>query len=226
MRSDRSEKKVMMSWSSGKDSAWALHQLRRDSEFDVVGVFATLNKEYDRVAMHGVRRELLEQQADRLDLPLDVIDLPNPCSNADYEQIMRRFVDRVLDRGITHLAFGDLFLADVRQYREDNLRDTGLTPLFPIWHTPTHELSRDMLDSGLRTMVTCVDSQQIPAEFAGREYTAEFLRDLPESADPCGENGEFHTFVFDGPMFKSPIDVEVGERLRRDQFVFADVLPR
>ena len=226
MQPDQSDMKVMMSWSSGKDSAWALHQLLQDPAFDVKGIFATLNEEYDRVAMHGVRRELLERQADRLDLPLDTIDLPNPCSNADYERIMKGFVDRALERGITHLAFGDLFLADVRQYREDNLRGTGLTPLFPIWHYPTRALSRTMLAGGLRTIVTCVDSQQIPASFAGREYNADFLADLPESADPCGENGEFHTFVFDGPMFKAPIDVEVGDIVQRDQFVFADVLPR
>lgn len=226
MPSGSSKKKVMMSWSSGKDSAWALYQLLRDPSVEVEGIFATLNEEFDRVAMHGVRRELLECQADRLDLPLEVIDLPNPCNNADYERIMNDFVERTLAKGITHFAFGDLFLDDVRQYREDNLRGTGIEPLFPIWHTPTRELSRAMLDSGLRTIVTCVDSQQIPAEFAGREYNADFLADLPESADPCGENGEFHTFVFDGPVFKAPIDVEVGDVVRRDQFVFADLMLR
>lgn len=216
---------VLMSWSSGKDSAWALHQLMQNPDVEVVGIFATLNEEQDRVAMHGVRHQLLESQADRLGLPLDVINLPNPCSHDDYGRIMGQFVEQALARGVTHIAFGDLFLEDVRRYREDNLKGTGLEPLFPIWLTPTPELAQTVLDSGLKAIVTCVDSKQIPAEFSGREYNAELLADLPDSADPCGENGEFHTFVYDGPMFSAPIPLERGETIQRDQFFFTDLRP-
>lgn len=219
------KRKTLMSWSSGKDSAWALYQLQQDDSVELAGLFCTVNKEFGRVAMHGVRNELLQRQADSIGLPLTMIELPFPCSNTDYEKIMGGFVKQCKADGVDCFAFGDLFLQDVRKYREDNLRDTGIEVIFPIWETPTHLLSRQMIEAGLKTVVTCIDPRQTPKEFAGREYTADFLDELPDTVDPCGENGEFHSFVFDGPMFNQKIDVEVGEIVERDGFVFADVLP-
>ena len=220
------KKKVLMSWSSGKDSAWALHALQQDPEFDVVGLFCTVNKEFDRVAMHGVRLELLQRQAKSLGLPLEVLAIPNPCSNAEYEEVMASFVNKAKANVIEYFAFGDLFLEDIRRYREDRLKDSGIKTLFPLWGIPTEQLARDMLAGGLRTMIACIDPKQIPKEFAGREFDSEFLDSLPASVDPCGENGEFHSFVFDGPMFNERIDIVPGDVVERDGFVFADILPK
>lgn len=214
-----------MSWSSGKDSAWALQALLNNADVEVVGLFSTLNAEYDRVAMHGVRRELLEQQASRIGLPLEIIEIPNPCPNDEYEHLMSAFVEDVKRREIDCFAFGDLFLEDVRRYRERNLEGTGITPLFPIWGLNTKSLSRQMVKAGIKTVLTCVDTEQLPGEYAGRYYDGALLDNLPEKVDPCGENGEFHSFVFDAPFFDSPIDIEVGEVIQRGQFVFADVRP-
>ncbi len=218
------KRKTLMSWSSGKDSAWALYQLQQDPEIELAGLFCTVNKEFDRVAMHGVRVELLQKQADSIGLPLEIIEIPYPCSNEDYERIMGEFVAKVKDDAVECFAFGDLFLEDVRNYRVEKLAGTDIEPIFPIWGIPTEELSRQMIDSGLRTIITCIDPRKIPEKFAGKEYTHAFLNSLPEGTDPCGENGEFHSFVFDGPMFKEQIDIEVGEVVTRDKFVFADVL--
>jgi uncharacterized protein (TIGR00290 family) len=175
--------------------------------------------------MHAVRVELLLRQAECLGLPIQLIPIPSPCSNAEYEAIMTDFVRLARRQGVESFAFGDLFLEDIRRYREDNLRDTGIAPVFPIWGMPTAELAREMVDGGLRARITCVDPKQLGAEFAGREYDASFVEDLPAGVDPCGENGEFHSFAFDGPMFAEPVRLTVGETVSRDGFVFTDLLP-
>jgi uncharacterized protein (TIGR00290 family) len=218
-------KKTLLSWSSGKDSAWTLHVLRQTSDVEVVGLMTTVNQVYQRISIHAVRLELLQRQAEVAGLPLYRIALPYPCTNADYEAAMKRFIGQAKQDGIECMAFGDLFLGDIREYREARLSGTGITPLFPIWQTPTDKLATQMIDSGLRAVVTCVDPQKLPANFAGRQFNQQFLTDLPVHVDPCGERGEFHTFAFDGPMFRRAIEVEVGEICEREGFVYADVLP-
>ena len=215
-------KRVLLSWSSGKDSAWALHLLRRDPEVDVRGLVTTLNAEFERVAMHGTRRTVLEAQARAANLPLWVVPLPWPCSNAEYEERMAAICRRAVAEKVDGIAFGDLFLADIRAYREKQLEGTGLEPLFPVWQIPTDALAKEMIACGLRARITCVDKKQLPAEFAGREFDIDLLRDLPATADPCGERGEFHTCAYAGPMFSEPILLEAGEIVDRDGFVFAD----
>jgi uncharacterized protein (TIGR00290 family) len=217
-------KRVLLSWSSGKDAAWALEKLRSDPEIELCGLLTTLNSEFDRVAMHGTRRTVLETQARAINLPLWVVSIPWPCSNDEYERRMAEVCRRAIDESIQAVAFGDLFLEDVRAYRERQLQGTGLEPLFPLWKIPTEQLAREMIEGGLRARVACVDRKQIGAEFAGREFDESLLRDLPPSADPCGERGEFHTCVYAGPMFNSPLALEAGEIVDRDGFVFADFL--
>ena len=217
--------KVLLSWSSGKDSAWSLHVLRQRSDLQVVGLLTTVNEAFERVAMHAVRTELVRAQAEAVGLPLWVVQIPNPCSNDEYEGAMRQAMDYARREGIDTVAFGDLFLEDVRRYREERMRETGIAPIFPLWGLPTPELGRTMIASGLKAYVTCVDPQQIPAGFAGRPYDYDFLDMLPLSADPCGERGEFRTFVHDGPMFSRPVAVRPGEVVERDGFVFADLAP-
>jgi uncharacterized protein (TIGR00290 family) len=216
--------KTLLSWSSGKDSAWALHLLRQDPSTNVAALLTTFNDAVDRVAMHAVRRTLVEAQAEAAGLPLWRIPIPSPCPNEVYEEQMRLAMARARAEGFTHVAFGDLFLEDIRRYREERLAGTGLTPLFPVWGIPTDTLARDMLASGLDAWLTCVDPQQIDRRFAGRRYDTSLLAELPPSADPCGERGEFHTFCCAGPMFQYPIAVTPGEVLERDGFVFADVM--
>ncbi|MGA3009542.1 MAG: ATP-binding protein [Terracidiphilus sp.] len=215
-------KRVLLSWSSGKDSAWTLHYLRRQPDVELVGLLTTLNTEFQRVAMHGTRRSVLEAQAEAAQLPLWIVPLPWPCSNEVYEQRMTEVCGRAISEHVDAIAFGDLFLPDVRAYREAQLKSTGLEPLFPLWQTPTAALARDMIAGGLRAKLSCVDSKQLPESFAGREFDAALLRDLPPEADPCGENGEFHTCVYDGPMFTAPLCLEAGEVVNRDGFVYAD----
>ncbi len=215
--------RVALSWSSGIDSAWSLHLLRQDPSIEVVALITTLNEEFDRVAMHAVRRELVERQADAAGLPLWKVPLPWPCSNEEYEARMRAVCERALREGVQAIAFGDLFLADIRAYRERQLRGTGLEPLFPVWQIPTRELAATMIAAGLRAKITCIDPKVLPREFAGREFDTAFLNDLPAGVDPCGENGEFHSFVYAGPMFGAPIPVELGEIVERDGFIFADL---
>jgi uncharacterized protein (TIGR00290 family) len=219
--------KVLLSWSSGKDSAWALHILRRRGEVEVVGLVTALNEAFGRVAVHGVRAELVRAQADAAGLPLWPVPLPWPCSNAEYEARMRAVVEKAKSEGVTGFAFGDLFLADIRAYRERQLAGTGLEPLFPIWGTSadTPALARDMLAAGLRATLTCVDPRHLPPAFAGRAFDAALLADLPPGVDPCGENGEFHTFCRAGPAFDRPIPVRAGGVVERDGFWFADLLP-
>ena len=217
--------RVLLCWSSGKDSAWALNVLRRTPGVEVAALLTTFNSQFDRVAMHGVRRDLVRLQAASARLPLWEIDLPSPCANADYESRMSQACQRALDAGIQSIAFGDLFLEDVRQYREAQLASTGLNARFPLWGTPTDLLAREMIGSGQRARISCVDSRQLPAEFCGRDFDEPFLMDLPAGADPCGENGEFHSFVYESPVFSERIAIETGELVDRDGFIYADVLP-
>ena len=219
-------KRVLLSWSSGKDSAWALHVLRQDPRVEVVGLLTTFNEAANRVAMHAVRRALVEAQADAAGLPLWTVMLPWPCSNEAYEARMERAVGEAKRRGVTHIAFGDLFLEDIRAYREAKLTGTGIDPLFPIWTTPgeTPRLSEQMLAGGLRAALTCVDPKQLDGRFVGRWFDPDFLAELPAGVDNCGERGEFHTLCCAGPMFARPIPVAVAESSLRDGFWFADVL--
>ncbi len=217
--------KALLSWSSGKDSAWSLHLLRMRREVEVVGLLTTVNEAHARVAMHAVRIELLEAQSQAVGLPLWPVAIPSPCSNAEYEAAMAGAIERAKAEGITVMAFGDLFLEDIRRYREERLAGSGIEPKFPIWGLPTDKLAREMINGGLRARVTCVDPRQLPKSFAAREFDGEFLADLPSTADPCGERGEFHTFAYDGPMFHYPVAVQTGEVVERDGFIFADLLP-
>lgn len=218
----RQVKRVLLAWSSGKDSAWTLYRLQRDANVEICGLLTTVNTQFDRVAMHGTRRTVLEAQAAAAGLPLWVVPLPWPCSNAIYEERMAEACARAVAEKIDAVAFGDLFLADVRAYRERQLAPTGLEPLFPLWEIPTAELAREMMAGGLRARLSCVDTRQLPGAFAGREFDADLLRELPEGTDPCGERGEFHTCVYAGPMFNSPLKLENGEIVERDGFMFAD----
>ena len=220
--------RVLLSWSSGKDSAWSLHVLRRQFDVEVVGLLTTFNEMADRVSMHAVRRSLVDAQAAAARLPLWQVPLPFPCSNAEYEDSMRVVIGRAREEGVTHMAFGDLFLRDVREYRIRMLSGSGIEPLFPLWCSAddTPALAREMLGNGLRAVLTCVDPKQLPERFAGRAYDAALLSDLPPTVDPCGERGEFHTFCFAGPMFASEIGVRVGETVLRDGFCFADLVPK
>jgi uncharacterized protein (TIGR00290 family) len=221
----KQRRRAWMSWSSDKDSTMALASARRDETIDVVGLLVTMNESADRVAMHAVRRALVEAQAERLGLPLTFVEIPEHCTNAIYEERMTQAIDDALGQDIEHFVFGDLFLEDVRHYREKQLAGTGISPHFPLWANPTDELARAMIQSGVRAVITCVDPKQMPAEFIGRMFDAALLYELPTNVDPCGERGEFHTFAFDGPGFSSPIDVKIGEVVERDGFVFCHVLP-
>ena len=216
--------KTLLAWSSGKDSAWTLEALRRRN-VEVGALLTTVNEAAGRVAMHGVRRSLLEAQSEAIGVPLWEVPLPWPCANEDYESRMAEACRRAVAEGFDSIAFGDLFLRNVREYRERQLAGSGLTPLFPLWGIPTAPLARDMIGAGLRARVSCVDSTVLDGGFAGREFDYALLADLPERVDPCGENGEFHTFVCDGPMFRAPVRVESGETRTIDGFVYADLLP-
>lgn len=218
-------RRVLLSWSSGKDSAWALHLLRQRADVEVVGLLTTFNGAADRVAMHAVRRELVAAQAAAARLPLWPVALPSPCSNEAYESIMSEVVAQARAEGITHIAFGDLFLEDVRAYRIRQLAGSGIEPMFPVWSTPdeTPALARQMLDAGLRAVLTCIDPRHLDVGFAGRPFDSALLAELPSAVDPCGERGEFHTFCCAGPMFRSEIRVVRGETVTRDGFCFADL---
>jgi uncharacterized protein (TIGR00290 family) len=215
--------KVMVSWSSGKDSAWLLHKLKQNPGIEIGGLLTTMNEAFDRVAMHAVRRSLLEAQSWAAGVPLRTVALPWPCSNAEYEARMRTAVEQALGEGFTHVAFGDLFLEDVRRYREEKLTGTGLTPIFPLWGIPTPDLAEEMVDGGLRAILTCVNPTRLDRSFAGRQFDRALLRDLPSDVDPCGERGEFHSFAYGGPMFSEPVAATAGDIVDRDGFVFADV---
>jgi uncharacterized protein (TIGR00290 family) len=216
--------KALLSWSSGKDSAWTLRALRERGDVEVVGLLTTINEAYERVAMHAVRVDLLEAQAAAAGLPLLRVPIPSPCSNAEYEAAMSRAIEVAQRDGVSVMAFGDLFLEDIRRYRIEKLAGTGIQPIFPIWGIPTDLLAREMLAGGLRARLTCVDPKQLAPSFAGRDFDDSFLAELPASVDPCGEKGEFHTFAYAGPMFRSPVPIRSGEVVERDGFIFSDIM--
>jgi uncharacterized protein (TIGR00290 family) len=217
--------KVIVSWSSGKDSAQALHEVRRAGDVEVVGILTTITSEFGRVSMHGVRETLLDQQAEALGLPCWKVPIPSPCPNEVYEHEMARVLGEVQQLGVMAVVFGDLFLGDIRRYRETKLAEVGMHGVFPLWGRDTTALAQEMIEVGIRAMLTCIDPKKLDRSFAGRSFDAELLRELPFGVDPCGENGEFHTFAWAGPMFGLPVAIEVGELVERDGFVFADVLP-
>jgi uncharacterized protein (TIGR00290 family) len=217
--------KALIAWSSGKDSAWALHEARRAGEFDIVGALTTVTDSFGRVSMHGVREELLSAQLDAAGLPAVVVRIPYPCPNEIYERAMAAAMQDAKARSVTHIIFGDLYLEDVRAYREKNLAGTGIAPVFPLWDLSTGRLARDMIEAGVEAHLAVVDLKKLPAAFAGRRFDAALLDALPAGSDPCGENGEFHTFVSAGPMLARKISVRVGETVERDGFAFADMVP-
>lgn len=217
--------RALLSWSSGKDAAWALHALRQAGEVEIVGLLTTINRSFDRVAMHAVRESLLEAQAEAAGLPLWKVEIPWPCPNEAYEAAMAAACARAVAEGIEAIAFGDLFLEDVRDYRIQKLAGTGLRPLFPLWGRPTDQLATEMIAGGLKATLTCVDPKVLDPSFAGRDFDATLLADLPAGVDPCGERGEFHSFAWDGPMFRHPLPVRRGEVVEREGFAFADLLP-
>jgi uncharacterized protein (TIGR00290 family) len=218
--------KTLVSWSSGKDSAWMVHMLRGRGDVEIGALLTTVNADAGRVAMHAVRVELLEAQANALGLPLWQIPIPSPCSNEVYERAMASAVRRAVDEGYSQVAFGDLFLEDIRRYREERLRDSGLAPIFPLFGVDTTTLAREMIAAGLRARLTCVDPRALDKRFIGREFDEALLAELPPGVDPCGERGEFHTFAYAGPMFRQPIALETGVVVERDGFVFGDLVSR
>lgn len=222
---DLGRPKAWVAWSSGKDSAWALHTIRRSCEFEVVALLTTINSTHHRVAMHAVRESLVEIQAAAAGLPLVKVPIPSPCTNELYEQAMSKAMERARAEGVRHVVYGDLFLEDIRAYREKHLAACGMTPIFPLWSRDTRRLAEEMLAGGLSAFLTCVDPRKLDRKFAGRRFDAQLLRELPPDVDPCGENGEFHTFANAGPMFASDIPVSGGEIVEREGFVFADLIP-
>jgi uncharacterized protein (TIGR00290 family) len=216
---------ILFCWSGGKDSAMALHTLLRRPDIRIAALLTTVTETYDRISMHGVRRELLVQQAQSIGLPLHEVSIPPQCVNPVYEARMEEALRVHYDAGVRTVAFGDIFLEDLRAYREKNLARIGMTALFPIWKRDTRELIREFHENGFRALAACVDPKVLDRSFAGRELDDAFFRDLPVGIDPCGENGEFHTFVFDGPIFSNPIPVRAGEVLERDSFIYCDLLP-
>jgi uncharacterized protein (TIGR00290 family) len=221
----KSRPKALIAWSSGKDSAWALHQVRRAGEYDVVAALTTVSDTFNRVSVHGVRQELLTAQVEACGLPAIMVRIPYPCPNEVYEREMEAAMAQAKAEGVTHVIFGDLFLADIRAYREKQLAAMGMTPVFPLWLEPTDALARQMISAGVVAHLVCIDLKALPRHFAGRRFDEALLADLPAGADPCGENGEFHSFVAAGPMLRRPIPVKSGEVVDRDGFAYADLLP-
>jgi len=217
--------KTALSWSSGKDSAWTLHTLRTQG-VEVSALLTTVNTTHQRVAMHAVRRDLLEAQAEAAGVPLRIVDLPWPCPNEVYEEQMKAAVEQLISEGFEQMAFGDLFLRDIREYREKKMEGLPLKPIFPLWDIPTQQLANEMIAGGLKSRVTCVDPKKLDARFAGRIWDRLLLDELPKEVDPCGEYGEFHTFAFEGPMFSKSLNIQLGEVIERDGFIFADILSR
>ena len=217
-------KKALIAWSSGKDSAWALHEARRSGEFEIVGALTTITHEFCRVSMHGTREALLEAQLAAARLPAIHVRIPFPCPNEIYEREMAVALEAAKGDGVSHVIFGDLFLEDIRAYRVSRLAQIGITPVFPLWHRPTDKLARDMIEGGLEAYLVCVDRKKLPASFAGRKFDRALLGSLPPEIDPCGENGEFHTFVTAGPMLATRIDVVPGDVVEREGFAFADLM--
>jgi len=221
-----SENDLIVAWSGGKDSAMALNEILAAGRYNVVSLLTTLTEGFDRISMHGVRNELLDRQAAAIGIPLSKVYIPQKCSDIEYQSRMRDEMERWKQKGVTRVAFADLFLEDVRKYREDNLKALDMECMFPLWLMPTSGLSRRFIALGFKTIITCVDGDALDKSFAGRIYDEKFLDDLPPKADPCGENGEFHSFVFDGPIFKSPVGFEKGDVVKRDgRFFFCDLIP-
>lgn len=219
--------KVLFAWSSGKDSAMALHEIMRDNRFAVIGLLTTVTADYERISMHGVRRELLNEQAASIGLPLETVLISKEATNASYERAMRQALLRCRKAGVGTIAFGDIFLEDLRKYREEKLAEAGMRAVFPLWKRDTAELARSFLGSGFRAVVTCADTRSLPCSAAGAEYDERFLAGIPEGVDPCGENGEFHSFCYAGPVFRKPLKVIRGERvLREERFCFMDLIPQ
>lgn len=219
------KKKILLSWSSGKDSAWALYTLSKNPDVDILGLFTVMNEKYDRVSMHSTREELLYLQAEAIGLPIETINIPDPCTNEQCDTIMRQFVRKSAAAGIECMAFGDLFLEDIRQYRVNQMKGTGIEPIFPLWGLPTRSLANEMISAGIEAYVSCVDLKKLPARFAGEKWTSDLVAQFPENIDPCGENGELHTVVVDGPMFRTSVQVKIGEILERNGFAYADIIP-
>ncbi|HEY6467070.1 MAG TPA: hypothetical protein VIY69_13815 [Candidatus Acidoferrales bacterium] len=217
--------KAWLAWSSGKDSAWALHVVREAGQFEITALLTTVNSTYERVAMHAVRESLLEMQAEATDLPLVKVPIPSPCPNDVYERAMSNAMARARNEDVYHVIFGDLFLEDIRAYREKHLTACGMMPVFPVWRRDTRALADEMLAGGLSAYITCIDPRKLSPLFAGRPFDAQLVASLPPDVDPCGENGEFHTFACAGPMFRHPIAVNPGQVVHRDGFIFADLLP-
>jgi len=219
------KKKTLLSWSSGKDSAWTLHCLKQNPDIQIIGLFTSANQKYNRASMHATRLEMLEKQAHAAGYPLRIIHLPEPCTDNQYAIIMKQFITASVDQGIECMAFGDLFLAGIRQYREDQLKGTGIEPIFPLWGIPTDELAKQMLSSGIQAYISCVDLKKLSSGFAGRKWSRSLIAEFPPGIDPCGENGEFHTIVTGGPMFIKTFRITVGEIIRRNGFAYADIVP-
>ncbi|HEY7296387.1 MAG TPA: ATP-binding protein [Xanthobacteraceae bacterium] len=217
-------RKALVAWSSGKDSAWALHEMRRAGDYEIVGALTTMTDTFNRVSMHGVRHDVLVAQLESAGLPPTIVRIPFPCPNDLYESRMAAALADAKAAGVTHVIFGDLFLEDIRRYREQMLAGTGITPLFPLWSRPTLPLAREMIAAGVESYIVCVDSKQLPKAFAGRRFDAQLLADLPPGADPCGENGEFHSCVVAGPMLARRLSVTVGETVERDAFIYTDLV--
>ena len=217
------KKKTLVSWSTGKDAAWTYLQLAADPEIEVVGLFCSVNAQYQRTAVHSVRIELLQRQADAMNLPLDIIEIPYPCSNLEYEAIMDAFVEKAKQRGVVNFAYGDLFLTDIKNYRVNNLVNTGIEAIFPLWELDTQQLAIDMLAGGQKAIVTCVDPRRLSADYVGKMFDSEFIASLPKGIDPCGENGEFHTFVFDSPLFSEAIDIKTGNINSEGHYTWVDL---
>ncbi len=217
-------KKTIINWSSGKDSAWVLHKLNQGNEFDVVGLMTVVNHAYQRVTMHAVRTELLKEQAKAVGLPIDILTIPNLCNSSEYKKIMREYIIQAEQRDIECMAYGDLYLSDVREYRENNFKKSKIEPIFPLWGLSTLQLANEMISNSLKAFITCIDPRYLSRSYAGRKYDHNFIYELPEEVDACGENGEFHTFVYDGPQFSHPLNVKVGEIVESDGFIFADII--
>jgi uncharacterized protein (TIGR00290 family) len=219
------KKKTLLSWSSGKDSAWVLYLLQQNLGIEIIGLFTVMNQKYNRVSMHATRLEMLEQQANAVGLPLQTIDLPDPCTNEQYDAVMQRFVMESASNGIECMAFGDLFLEDIRKYRENQLKGTGIEPIFPLWEIPTAELAELMLSAGIEAYVSSIDLKRLPSHFAGRKWSRDLLKEFPHDCDPCGENGEIHTVIVGGPMFTKSVPIKIGEIVERNGFAYADIIP-
>ena len=224
LRPEAFRPKALIAWSSGKDSAWALHVARLAGEYDIVGALTTVTDTFGRVSIHGVREELLMAQLKAAGLPVAIVRIPYPCPNEVYEERMAMAMQEAIAAGVTHVIFGDLFLRDIREYREAKLKPIGVTPVFPLWDLPTDALAKDMISGCVEAYIVTVDLKRLPASFAGRRFDRQLLRDLPKGVDPCGENGEFHTFVAAGPMLKGRVAATVGDRVERDGYAYADVV--